>query len=90
VTNPTLYWLITFGVTILSFEHYDSLAILSTLIACLPNESKELLHKNQLFISTPTSKPPLFNLVCIILQDTFKIDAIGRIIDNGLLSSKDN
>ncbi|RIA83779.1 hypothetical protein C1645_833258 [Glomus cerebriforme] len=35
--------------------------ILSTLIACLPNESKELLFKNGIFISTPTSKPPLFN-----------------------------
>src|SRR6266498_3376020 len=36
-------------------------SILSTLISCLPNESKELLHKNKIFISTPTSKPPLFN-----------------------------
>src|SRR5256885_1403611 len=36
-------------------------SILSTLIACLPNESKELLNKNEIFISTPTSKPPLFN-----------------------------
>src|SRR6266536_692587 len=36
-------------------------SILSTLIACLPNESIELLHKNEIFISTPTSKPPLFN-----------------------------
>jgi hypothetical protein len=25
------------------------------------NESKELLHKNEIFISTPTSKQPLFN-----------------------------
>ncbi|CAB4379998.1 unnamed protein product [Rhizophagus irregularis] len=36
-------------------------SILSTLIACLPNESKELLYINKIFISTPTSKPPLFN-----------------------------
>jgi hypothetical protein len=36
-------------------------SILSTLIACLPNESKELLYKNEIFILTPTSKPPLFN-----------------------------
>src|ERR1043165_6329608 len=36
-------------------------AILSTLFACLPNDSKELLRKNEIFISTPTSKPPLFN-----------------------------
>src|SRR5437764_6364691 len=36
-------------------------AVLSTLISCLPDESKELLHKNEIFISAPTSKPPLFN-----------------------------
>src|SRR2546423_7040349 len=35
-------------------------AILSTLISCLPNESKELLQKNEIFIST-LLKPPLFN-----------------------------
>src|SRR5437763_463601 len=35
-------------------------AILDTLISCLPNESKEFLNKNEIFISTP-SKPPLFN-----------------------------
>src|SRR5215213_796672 len=40
---------------------YGRTAILSTLISCLPNESKELLHKNEIFISTLTSKPPLFN-----------------------------
>ena len=36
-------------------------AILNTLIACLPSESKELLHENEIFIATPTSKPLLFN-----------------------------
>jgi hypothetical protein len=36
-------------------------SILSTLITCLPNESKELLYKNEIFISAPTSNPPLFN-----------------------------
>src|ERR1051325_6137790 len=33
----------------------------STLIACLPNESKEILLKNGIVISTPTSKSPTFN-----------------------------
>src|SRR6266496_2986373 len=33
----------------------------STLIACLPNESKEILYKNGIIISIPTSKPPTFN-----------------------------
>src|SRR4051812_36186723 len=36
-------------------------SILSTLVACLPNESKELLYKDKIFIPTPTSNPPLFN-----------------------------
>src|SRR6266540_807890 len=39
------------------------LRILSILIACLPNESKDLLYENKIFIPTPTSKPPLFNYV---------------------------
>src|SRR6266498_3862826 len=38
----------------------------NTLIACLPNESKEILYKNEIIISTPTSKPPLFNYVSFI------------------------
>src|SRR5581483_1110578 len=36
-------------------------SIRSTLIACLPNESKELLCKNKIPISLPTSNPPVFN-----------------------------
>ena len=69
---------------------WDS-AILSTLISCLPNESKELLHKNEIFISTPTSKPPLFNypsfckilsidklcLIIIIRNDTSIFPLLG-------------
>src|SRR3990170_243392 len=38
----------------------------NTLMACLPNESKEILHKYEIIISTPTSKPPLFNYVTFI------------------------
>src|SRR5205823_10012843 len=42
----------------------------STLIACLPNESKEVLDKNGIIISTPNSKPPMFNYAtfCKILS----------------------
>ncbi|CAB4382303.1 unnamed protein product [Rhizophagus irregularis] len=36
-------------------------SILSTLIACLPNESKEKLYKNEIFILSPNLKSPLFN-----------------------------
>src|SRR2546423_1429274 len=32
-----------------------------TLIACLPKESKEILHKNKIIIQTQASKPPMFN-----------------------------
>ncbi|PKY16065.1 hypothetical protein RhiirB3_520906 [Rhizophagus irregularis] len=52
-------------------------SILSTLIACLPNESKELLHKNNIFILPPTPKPPLFNYssFCKVLS-IYEIDKI--------------
>ncbi|RIA84331.1 hypothetical protein C1645_879991 [Glomus cerebriforme] len=57
-------------------------AILSTLIACLPNESKEILYKNKIFISTPTPNSPLFNYAgfCKVLS----INEIRRIINNVL------
>src|SRR2546429_5388707 len=43
------------------YRTHVPLAILSTLIACLPNESKDLLYTNGIFIPSPTSKSPLFN-----------------------------
>src|SRR5438045_3832488 len=33
----------------------------NTLIACLPDESKEILYNNKIIFSTSTSKPPIFN-----------------------------
>src|SRR5436190_19006523 len=63
------------------WSHDDRLdtTLLSTLVACLPNESKELLHKNKIFISTPTLNLPLFNYVtfCRFLS----IDYICSIFD---------
>src|SRR5437762_389394 len=52
--------------------------VLDTLISCLPNESKELLRKNEIFISTLTSKKPLFNYAafCKVLS----INEIRRLI----------
>ena len=38
----------------------------NTLIACLPEESKEILSKKGIIISTPTSKPLLFNYVAFV------------------------
>ena len=57
-------------------------SILSTLISCLPNKSKQFLHDNGIFISTPTLKPPLFNYAsfCKVLS----IYEIGRIINEVL------
>src|SRR5581483_5475017 len=54
-------------------------AVLSTLIACLPSESKELLRKNKIFIATPTSKT-LFNYAtfCKVLS----INKIGRMVSD--------
>ena len=60
-------------------------AILSTLIGCLPSESKELLHENEIFIATPTSKPLLFNYAsfCKVLT----IHEIGLIVNNALTNN---
>src|SRR3954453_9546744 len=33
----------------------------NTLIACLPNDLKEILYKNGIITSTSASKPPMFN-----------------------------
>ena len=43
---------------------------IKTLIACLPSESKEILYKNGIIISTITSKPPIFDYAafCKILS----------------------
>src|SRR5688572_24754847 len=45
---------------------WKSIQNYNTLISCLPNESKEILQKNEIIISTPTSNPLLFNYVTFI------------------------
>src|SRR3954469_6309273 len=45
------------------FQSVVSSQILITLIACLPNESKDLLYKYEKNFLTPISKTPLFNYV---------------------------
>jgi hypothetical protein len=59
-------------------------SILSTLIACLPNESKELLYKNKIFISTPTSNPPLFNYseFCKVLSINEITEIVNDVLEN--------
>jgi hypothetical protein len=63
-----------------SYQQHTKLSILSTLFACLPNESKELLHNNKIFISTPTLKQPLFNYAAFC--KVISIYEIGRMVNN--------
>src|SRR6266498_3412268 len=58
----------------------------NTLIACLPNESKESLDKNQIIISTSTSNPPLFNYVPFI--KSLSINEIRKGIEKVLLKNQ--
>src|SRR5687768_12604786 len=61
----------------------------NTLIACLPNESKNFLLENEIIISTPISKPPLFNYVAFIKAlSTDEIDRKIRKIE--ILQNCDN
>ncbi|RIA85734.1 hypothetical protein C1645_879127 [Glomus cerebriforme] len=65
-----------------SYQSEVSSQILNTLISCLPNESKELLHKNEIFISTPTTKSPLFNYV--LFCKFLSIHEIDHLIQHNL------
>src|SRR5438034_4913664 len=60
-----------------------SVSNFSTLIACLPNESKEILHENGIFISTPTSKSPTFNYAsfCKVLYINWVFDKIWKLLE---------
>src|SRR3989442_1237794 len=51
-----------------------------TLVACLPDESKEILYKNNIIISTPTPKYPLFHYAKFI--KILSIHTIDGIIKN--------
>jgi len=63
---------------------WTSIRNYNTLTVCLPNESKEILHKNEIII--PTSKPPLFNYATFI--KSLSINEIYREIK--ILQSYDN
>ena len=49
-----------------------------TLVACFPNESKNTLQRNGIIISTPASKPLLFNYVAFIKD--LSISKLARMI----------
>ncbi|GBB86748.1 hypothetical protein RclHR1_13150004 [Rhizophagus clarus] len=56
----------------------------NTLIACLPNESKEILYKNEIIISTPTLKTPIFNYAsfCKVLSVNRAHYKIEKLLEN--------
>jgi hypothetical protein len=58
--------------------------VLITLISCLPNDSKEFLYKNGIFISTPTWKTSLFNYAsyCKVLSIHEIDQMIKRVLEN--------
>ncbi|CAG8488259.1 1771_t:CDS:1 [Funneliformis mosseae] len=51
---------------------WASIRNFNTLIACLPNKSKEILYRNEIIISTPTSRHPLFNYVKFVREFSIK------------------
>src|ERR1043166_9662068 len=60
----------------------------NTLIACLPNESKEVLYKNEMIVTTLTSNPLLFNYVSFI--EKFSIEEIKDNLKKHQLINFDN
>src|SRR6266511_936500 len=73
-------WNIHYRINFMPHRAHVPLSILSTLIACLPNESKDLLCKNEISIPTPTTKSPLFNYISFIRTLLFfKIDSIVEV-----------
>src|SRR6266480_3262915 len=63
----------------------------NTLIACLPNDSKEILYKNGIITSTSTSNPPMFNYssFCKVLSVDQIKKGIGKLLKNQLISLQD-
>src|ERR1044072_6857100 len=70
----------------LSFRKDIRPQLLNTLISCLPNDSKELLYTNGIFIPTPTSNPPLFNYISYI--KVLPIYETNRLIESALKSQQ--
>ncbi|RIA87411.1 hypothetical protein C1645_827833 [Glomus cerebriforme] len=64
----------------------------SILISCLPDESKEILNKNGIIISTPISKPLLFNYAsfCKVLSDFHVKHGVERLLKNQQTISSQN
>jgi hypothetical protein len=66
-----------------------ALSIISTLIACLPKESKDHLRKNGIVIPPPTQRPPLFNYAsfCKVISINEIDQMVQYILPNSLSRS---
>jgi hypothetical protein len=64
----------------LQYNSIKSTKVLGILISCLPNESKDLLYENKIFIPTPTTKAPLFDYASFC--KFISIDEINLMIEN--------
>src|SRR3990170_8785990 len=75
-----------------SHREYVLLSMLSTLLACLPNKSKNLLYENGISILTPTPKSPLFNYISFIKALSFSnIEYIVKVtLDNQPINTSKN
>src|ERR1043166_2684200 len=64
----------------------------NTLIACLPDESKEILSRNGIVSSTLASKPPMFNYssFCKVLSVSRVYEEIDQLLENQQLASSQN
>ncbi|RIA85805.1 hypothetical protein C1645_879076 [Glomus cerebriforme] len=64
----------------------------NTLIECMSNESKEILHRNGIFISTLTLNPPMFNYAsfCKFLSVDDVYYNIRRLLKETSISSEHN
>src|SRR6266545_7191232 len=69
-------------------QRHAPLSILSTLIACLPNESKNFLNIHEISIPTPTSNLPSFDYISFIKVLLFR--RMERIVELALISQKIN
>src|SRR5581483_11617702 len=59
-----------------------------TLMACLPNESKEILYGNGIITPSTTSNPPLFNYITFIKD--LKLDTLFEKVFKNYQSKDDN
>ncbi len=81
-------WNIQYSIHYNPYRKHVPLLIISTIIACLPNESKNLLSINGISIPTPTTNLPPFDYISFIKVLCFR--QIERIVEDALINQKIN